>query len=336
MEAFGELETIVRNGVPEEALRFFGRWWQFETYLREVVYVELRCRYGEGYAGELGVEMLKRIERDRVNDYMASADAADPLAYLDAGALMGLIGERWELFGKTLLPRDRWQASSGLLRELRNRVSHCRRPHIDDLGRLLQFLRDLEHGARHFYTTYNETGLTVPVKDPLAKAWLEGRHADAERLLEHAKRQYDTSFHLRLSRRPWAADNDGEPVSRKPGYLWHANWILGGREVGPAELWERLAEQPEHASRIVHVLMPSPFGVVATFTTLDDPAGNADAIGAVFDAVLETSRPMKDHPAGAESDRRWSEITQDLPRKVQTYTALSLFDPHLPMTVFAA
>lgn len=333
MQGRQELETLMSNGVPEEALRFFGRWWQFETYLREVVYVELRARYGESYVSELGQNAADGVQRDQVNAYMASADSSDPLAYLDAGALMALIEKHWNLFEETLLPIDRWKADSKLLRTLRNRVSHCRRPHGDDLGRLLQLLRDLEHGARRFYGSYTSDTEPVPSSDPLSKAWVKARHRDADRILEHAERQYDTRFHLTLSRRPWAPSAPGR-VSGKPGYLWHATWILGGREIRPTELWKRIAERPELGGRIVHLLLSSPFSAVATFASVDDAGETADAIGAIFDAVIETSHRMSG--PGEPEGPAWGEAAGQLPRKVQTYGALSLFDPYAPPTIFAA
>lgn len=45
-EASASLDSAVRFGVDEEALVLYGRWWQLETWLREVAYLELRSKYG--------------------------------------------------------------------------------------------------------------------------------------------------------------------------------------------------------------------------------------------------------------------------------------------------
>lgn len=328
-----ELQTIIAGGVPEEALRFFGRWWQLETYLREVVYVELRCRYGSTYVDRLGAGAQAGARRDRVNAYMASADADDPLAYLDAAGLLDLIDEDWGLFEPTLLPAQRWRASADVLRNLRNRVSHCRRPHGDDLGRILQLLRDLEHGARRFYGSYGEN-LNPPERDPLYKAWVKGRHPAADRLLDHARRQYDTRFQLSYGRRPWAPTDQPARVSGEPGYIWQATWLLGRRVVQPLDLWRRLGERSDLANQVVHLLLPSPYSATATFSSVEPPSGTAEAIGAVFDSLLETSQPNESTDLDGFAD--WREAARDLPRKVQTYTVLALFDASQPAAIFDA
>lgn len=325
------MQALIEGGVPEDAVRFFARWWQFETYLREVVYLELRARDGEGYEAAIDKSALARARGDEENDYMASADR-DPLAYLDAGQLLELIEANWELFETTLLPRDRWTAATSLIKTLRNRVSHCRRPHADDLGRLRQLLRDMEHGARTFYSSAVTADIDVPSGDPMAKQWIKGRHAVAGRLLDHAVRQYDTRFHLHASRRPWAP-GEARTITGTEGHLWHATWILGGREARPEALWRSIAEREGTAERIVHLLMPSPFQVTATFAAVDPTKAVADAIGVIFDSVLETSVHME---PGLDVDDGWVEAAGNLPAKVQTYSPLALFDPFHPLPIFAA
>jgi hypothetical protein len=328
-----ELNGLIEGGVPQDALRFFARWWQFETYLREVVYLELRARDGEAYEGAIGKGAIDRARGDERNAYMASADL-EPLDYLDAGGLLKVISANWSLFDGTLLPQPRWVADANLIKTLRNRVSHCRRPHSDDLGRLRQLLRDLEHGARTFYASATSAELDVPRSDPMAKLWIRGRHPVAARLLEHAERQYDTRFYLHASRRRWAAEPIDGPISSSPGYLWHANWLLGGREIDPTSLWDSICRRSDTAARIVHLLLPNPFQVIATFAAVDDTDAVADAIGAVFDSLLEESREMSVGELTDDGD--WREAARDLPAKVQTYSPLALFDAHNPVTILDA
>jgi hypothetical protein len=325
----------IDGGAPEEALRFFSRWWQLETYLRELTYTELRCRFGLAYTEQLDPQSRRQAERDRVNDYMASADAEDPLAYVDAGRLLGLISEHWELFAQTLLPRRRWEPNIELLRELRNRVSHCRRPHSQDLPRLDMLLGDLERGAQRFFASYTDTGWAFSRKDPVARAWLSGKHPDAC-LIEHAERQYTTRMHLKLSRRPWAADPERRPVSGEPGYLWHVVWILEGRELAPRTLWSRLSEMPEVEKSVVHLLFPNPFQVGVTLASVEDPQATNETIARLFEAVLEESEPKSyDGDLEAALDRsRWRAGAEDLPRKVGVESLLASFDPYNPQPAF--
>jgi hypothetical protein len=319
---------------PDAAIRFFARWWRLETYLRELTYTELRCRYGLGYSEQLGYRASRQAERDRVNDYMPSADAEDPVAYVDAGKLLSLISGHWELFEETLLPKSRWDPNIDLLRELRNRVSHCRRPHSQDLPRLNMLLGDLERGAQRFFSSYADTSCAYSRKDPVAKAWALGKHPDAG-LIEHAERQYTTRMHLKLSRRPWAQDPDGGRVCGEPGYLWHVHWILEGREVAPRKLWARLREMPEVEEQVVHLLFPNPFQVSATFASVEDPGATGDAIGGLFAAVLEESEEKDFEDIETAFDwSRWRAGAADLPRKVGVESLLAVFDPHHPQAVF--
>lgn len=145
------------SGVPEAAVASYARWWQIETYLREIVYTELRARYGSDWTEHLNPGVPNRAERDRINSYMASADAEDVLAYADASVLFELIEGQWELFGEMLPPEQRWSGMIDTMLAVRHRIAHCRRPHRDDLSRLEQWLRDLEGGARVFYGAYAST-----------------------------------------------------------------------------------------------------------------------------------------------------------------------------------
>lgn len=40
------LEATVGHWLPPESLALYARWWQLETWLRQLAYVELRARDG--------------------------------------------------------------------------------------------------------------------------------------------------------------------------------------------------------------------------------------------------------------------------------------------------
>lgn len=138
-DAQSSLRRPLDAGVPLRALETYARWWQLETYLREVVYVELRARWGRAWTDHLSGTTPKRAAKDGVNAYMASADAGELLAYIDISDLFRLIDDQWELFAPVLPPRERWAGTAHLLRDVRNRNAHCRRPHRDDTARLEQW-----------------------------------------------------------------------------------------------------------------------------------------------------------------------------------------------------
>jgi hypothetical protein len=331
------LNRILGSGVPSEAIVFYGRWWQLESWLREVVYVELRSRYGVSWTEELDEISHKRAEGESRNFYMSSADSEELLAYADVSALFRLIEARWELFDALLLPRRRWEGVADGLRELRNRNAHCRRPHRDDIPRLEQTLRDVEAGAWRFYTSYLDTQLVKDSSDPVARSWVAGKHSTARRLLKHAEHQYETRFRLSYSLRPWATPPAVGEISGTPGVLWHAHWTIAGRDLNVRNLWSEIERSRTERDLIVHLLFDLG-SVTATFAAADDSAAIADAIGCVFDAILTESRPANPGVDPETWSASWTRGAELLPRCVQVNTPLTLVDPYLPhaFSIFSA
>lgn len=325
-----DLQRLIDAGVPAPALAFYGRWWQLENWLREVVYVELRARYGVHWTEHLEGPAQRRLDGDQRNAYMASADAEELLAYTDAGTLFDLIDDNWMLFEPLLPPRQRWQGRADELRELRNRNAHCRRPHSDDLARLEQTLRDLEQGAWRFYRSYVDAQRASGRAGPVGKAWLRGRHPTAQRLIGsgHAERKYETRFWLECSVRPWVVDPNAGKMVGVHGVLWYARWSIGGHELNAADLWRRVERRNKPGRYLIHLLFELG-SVVATFAAVDDPHEVADAIGETFDAILESARPFR---GGAPDDwgRRSLRGADALPRRVQVGGPFTVVDPYQP------
>jgi hypothetical protein len=299
-----------------------------------------RPRWQATGAGGKSGAAPSRAERDKVNAYMASADADELLAYADASVLFELIKSRWDLFEPVLLPQVRWDGLVDELSAIRNRSAHCRRPHGDDLSRLEQSLRNLEPGARKFYRSYAQVErLGEADEDPVVDAWLGQSHPSAERLVDHCREQYDVGFRLGITARPWAQSIEaGAGIIGTPGILWRADWVLGQGELWPSDLWRELSE--EVRGLLVHLLIDGT-AVTATFAAVDDPGAVADAIGLVFDAIIVASRPFT-HRDSEEPGKDWFSFlrkdSESLPAKVQSGTALALFEPYRPdaFTIFAA
>jgi hypothetical protein len=85
----------VRFGVDEEALVLYGRWWQLETWLREVAYLELRSKYGVKWTDQVKAAS-GRQNSDAEWTHMLGPDNDNPLAYLDFSQLRSLMGFRLE------------------------------------------------------------------------------------------------------------------------------------------------------------------------------------------------------------------------------------------------
>jgi hypothetical protein len=331
------LDRLVEAGFPRDTLALYGRWWQLETWLRELVYTELRSERGLEWENALGKHTASRVDRDELNRYMASADAGDLLAYLDVRLLFEIIGERWELFEPCMPPRVRWDGMADELRAIRHRVAHLRRPHRDDLARVEQALRDLDHGARTFYAAY-AASRKIDERGPVALGWLRGQHPVASRRILHADDQYGTTFKLRASARPWAPTARAELGDR--GALWHAEWRqTGAAETDPVDFWQGLGRLRGQAGRdaqrlATHVLWPMSGHVTITFAAIDDAQAIADAIGECFDVLLMEARSRRDEPIGDENLwRGWTSRNDLLPGRVQVGSALSMADAEMPFRV---
>lgn len=192
------------------SLALYARWWQLETWLRELVYVELRARHGVGWLDVVRVASGRQT-LDATFTHMLSADTDNPLAYLDYSQLVSLIDANWDLCSYALLERASWNGRQAELARIRHRIGHCRKPHADDLGRLEQTLRDLERGRFIAHASYNDarSQLGGGHSGRVVRDWQHGEHETAQRLVEHASRQYETRIKVSLSRRPWAPRASG-------------------------------------------------------------------------------------------------------------------------------
>ena len=330
-----QLQELIPSDVPELAVASYARWWQLETYFREVIYTEMRANYGSAWTDYLPGGVPDRAERDTINFYMASADAEDVLAYADTSVLFRLIEKHWDLFESILPPQQRWLGMTHTMLAVRHRVAHCRKPHRDDLSRLEQWLRDLEAGAKVFYGAYASTRGDLKRGDPVVEAWVRKRHEAASRLIDHCERKYDTRFHLSYSARPWVAPAPDQPISGQAGMIWHANWILGSREIELDRFWEAL---PKGTRDLCLHLLLNPFSVTATFAAIEDPNSISDAIGTVFEGTVHSSQPMRIEERSKDWLERLRASAEGLPPKVGYHSPLEIFDPYNPdaFSIFSA
>lgn len=170
----------------------------------------------------------------------------------------------------------------------------------------------------------------------MVKDWIGKRHEAADRLIEHCERKYDTRFHLSYSVRPWAQRlKAGKRISGEPGVLWHADWVIGSRELELARFWKSLQKSTQDLC--LHVLL-GPFSVTATFAAVEDPAAVSEAIAAVFESTIQNSRPMRNEEGSDDWLARVRTSAEELPPKVSYNSPLSLFDPHDPeaFSIFSA
>lgn len=329
-------ESLVRSwgcGVPPDASALHARWWQIETWVRELLYVELRSAYGPSWGDHVPNPAEKRKTDDEELGYMPTPDAEHRLAYLNPSPLFELAAQHWEQVGYALIdPVENWQSRKRELIKIRHRIGHCRRPHRDDLARLEQALRDLERGALSATTSLNEQRPPEQSLDlaPVA-GWVAGEHEDAH-LIQHAGNQYEIDFKLMVSRRPWT-QTESRPGDRS-GHVWHASWHFcdsqGSGIPDLGDFWSRLESAHPH---ILFVCSDDPAWVEVSFPMLEDEKKVSDLIGSIFDTVLTCRRRNLDSSLW----ETWSQRSRGLDWRIQVGTAWSLYDKSMRnATVFGA
>lgn len=329
------IEAGWQDGMPPMASALYARWWQLETWLRSLIYVELRSALGSAWfqaVSKAGSSESRQLV-DRQFRYMATPDAQNRLAYTDASVLFRTTQEHWDFFEHALLAKNVWAGRIDELLAIRNRIGHCRRPHADDLVRLEQTLRDLENGAFVAASAFNRHWRpNEKWTDAVTDGWVRANHSDAMRLVEHAERQYETSFDLRFSRRPWAGSHTWkETVTGKPGYVWHASWFFRNRSPDLGRFWRDL--EPYHET-ILMVCSDGPSSVEVSFAAVEDSNVVADAIGRCFDAAL-----MNLDMTVSYDYIRWRNRFADLDPRVHVGTAWSLVDDSMErygVSIFSA
>lgn len=82
------------------------------------------------------------------------------------------------------------------------------------------------------------------------------------------------------------------PVSGRSGYIWHARFLLHGREgIEPATLWNDYEiSRPRTKNSIIYVCANNPNSIDISFSAVDNPQAIADSISDCFDAVLNAQR----------------------------------------------
>lgn len=329
------IQSAVRTGsMPSRSAALYARWWQLETWLRQLVYVELRARDGVAWTDVVKAAEARQ-KQDAAYTHMTGPDNENPLAYLDYSQLVKIIDDNWGLFEYALIERDAWKGRQSELKRIRHRIGHVRAPHSDDLSRLEQTLRDLELGAFKALASYTmrsevRSGRST---DAVTQGWIDRQHETAQRLIEHAVQQYETHFHLRASCRPWAtwpAD-----FNNAPGILWHAEFYLGDRAIDVSQLWHDTSLR-EVRKLFVHLLSDNLHHVEVTFSCVDDAQEIADAIGRVFDAVLMVSR-HRGMGWSPEVDDRFRRLVRGIDYRVEYASAWGTVDDStIPITLFGA
>jgi hypothetical protein len=160
MRDFNSIKKIYEesSNVPGDTLALYNRLWQLETWLREMVYVELRT-FEKDWENYLPKEKSEHPRsKDKRLTHMATAQES-LLAYLTFSDLWNIIldDKLWDCFSVYFPPKDILKSKVEEMSQIRHRVAHFRMPHQDDLRRTELFLRDIDQAFWKFCTSYNKT-----------------------------------------------------------------------------------------------------------------------------------------------------------------------------------
>lgn len=318
------------QGLTQGTLGAYARWWQLETWLRELVYVELRARDGIRWA-ETVKRAVGRQRPDQAFTHMSAADSENPIAYLDYSNLIEIISSNWDLFSYALPVQSSWDGRQPDLTRIRHRLAHMRQPHKDDQKRIEQTLRDLERGAFIAAASYNSRWPLNPNRfiDPITDGWGRGDHRDDD-LRQHAEYKYDMTMNVEYSRRPWSPATD----TIGSGYLWHVHFIVPEPRIDVLGFW-RSPVFRRVRDRLVLLTSPDDHELKLSFSGADDPAETADAIGTALHAVLGSVRSTTRRRPGNVSSRSVEARQTDFRLAVGSGWEL-VYDDTLPISMFGS
>lgn len=153
--------------VSDDTLKAFLRFYQLETWMREMVYLELKAFYGLDWwdkaenalkRARVPVKLTDRyVAKDKRHSHIATPEN-DPLWFISLDSLLKIVFDQklWKLFGSYFTTKRLFRMRLEEILPTRNRVAHCRALHPSDVDRLQQFLRDFDSGFWNFCTSYGD------------------------------------------------------------------------------------------------------------------------------------------------------------------------------------
>ena len=273
--------TATIKAVPElpiDRLIVYARLWQFEIWLRQMVYVELRAKYGDDWNVLIRGKAKHPRENDQSLTHMPTPEKMD-LSFISFDSLIRTISEEWPLFEAFLPPQNIWDAKIKEVSQIRNRIAHFRKGHVDDYQRVIQLIRDVDKGFFKFCTSLNNTihSLSIDSNDPIIHKFAklnpyvrkDSLSVDEDDgIFTHFARSFE--IRIDIVRRLWInAPIDSSQVIGCPGFFYDLNiHEHEGRDFDYKEILKSTQSLHEHilyislssSGRHVGVLLPSLLG----------------------------------------------------------------------------
>lgn len=280
------LETLeVIPELPVSRLVTYSRLWQFETWMRHLVYVELMAKYGGDWKLQLDGYKDYMKENDLSLTHMPGPEKMN-MSFITFGSLLKTVTNEWDLYSSYLPPQSIWDAKNEEVSQIRNRIAHFRRGNKDDHQRVIQLMRDVDQGFLKFCISMNRSiyPLSTDRSDPIIRHFSPlnpyvGRDPSiAENsIYDHFARSFEIK--IEIINRPWSPKpQDFNDVIGKPGFFYDLNiHCFDDREVRYKDLLQVTSSLSENLLYIFlsgsedhfRVIFPSLLGKDALIQNMD-------------------------------------------------------------------
>ena len=325
--------------LPAGRLDCYISLWQLELWLRELVYLELKSRYGTDWAKYLVALRPGPQRADSRLTHMPTRERG-PLSYLTFDALIKTISRHRRLFAPYLPVRSVWDARIEEVAQIRNRVAHFRQGHARDLARVRQLLADIDKGIWTFCTSYNDAHpIYPPERDKVARAFIDldpfpwGLTGDGALIRTgNAPRDMIMSVTIEMLRRPWLKANLRGQIGGKYGYLYDVH--LGARQNRAFDYANLLSNTKRLHERCCHIFLDAYAGTLRlTIPCVIGASVITDTIRRFTEMAHHALRPSH---AGLLRGGVAS-LVQDWPEYVLgPDDPFSLLGPNMPCTMFGS
>ena len=215
-------------------------------------------------------------------------------------------------------------------------MTQCRRPHIDDVERIEQLLRDLEPAANRAIRSYLRWREPRPdLPDSVVEDWIGLRHPVARRLVEHGGRNKGIDFTLYAAHLPWTEQRAA--ITETPGQFWvmHVSLdVADRRHIYIDDYWSHPTVQAL-LPMAGHIIQSGPGLLAVTLPAVGDPTAISDAIGGFFEAVFYTATVG----SGGGVRHPWRRGTPELDPRVDADGLLAVIgslNDDDPISIFSA
>lgn len=327
-----ELEKI--SDIDESSIILYARLWQFEKWLREMAYIELKAMKGGGW---FNFNKIKgTYEKDKALTHIPTAND-NPLNFTTFPDLIKLINNNWELFSEYLPPKPIWEVKLEEVVLIRNRVAHFRNGHEDDIDRLLQLMKDVDNGFWKFCTDYNDLHpILPPERDAVAKKYANLNPFSFKEVSSNEWAMFGSApqtlkyiVSINSSRRRWAKKS--VEITGTQGYIYDVNISL--RDNWKFKYPELLTATNKFKADVIHICLDA---FSDTFRVTIPAVIGADAVCGIVDSLINiTENSITVHHAINSDVDTVQKLSEEWPDYViGPENPLTYLGPDMPCSFF--